>query len=148
VVRAFVSDGLVLANDVKATGGNLRQSSEAEMEVRLVMRISAYVFTLVLVCGSVNVTNPVAGHSADAVERTVRGTVVATNIAVDPWTIVVNVVLPNKEKLIVGARVPGDTRITRGKQAVRLEDVKAGETVTITYLRANDGLIARSIHLR
>ena len=118
------------------------------MEARLVMRISAYVFTLVLVCGSVNVTNPVAGHSADAVERTVRGTVVATNIAVDPWTIVVNVVLPNKEKLIVGARVPGDTRIARGKRAVRFEDVKAGETVTITYLRVNDGLIARSIHLR
>jgi hypothetical protein len=31
---------------------------------------------------------------------------------------------------------------------VRLEDVKAGETVTITYLKTNDGVIARSIHLR
>jgi hypothetical protein len=61
---------------------------------------------------------------------------------------VVNVVLPDKEELIVGARVSGDTRIVRGKRAVRLEDVKAGETVTITYLKRNDGLIARSIHLR
>lgn len=148
MLLAFVSDGPVLADDVKATGGNPRQSLAAEMEARLVMRISAYVLALVLVCGSVNVTNPVAGHSADAVERTVQGTVVARNIAVDPWTIVVNVVLPNKEELIVGARVLGDTRIARGKRAVRLEDVKAGETVAITYLKTNDGLIGRSIHLR
>lgn len=118
------------------------------MEAWLVMRISAYVFALFVVCASVNVTNPVVGHSADTVERTVRGTVVATNIAVDPRTIVVSVVLPNKEEMIVGARVSGDTKIVRGKKTVRLEDVKAGETTTITYLKTNDGLIARSIHLR
>lgn len=112
------------------------------------MKTSAYVFTLFLICGSVAVANPVVGHSADTVERTVRGTVSATNTAVDPWIIVVNVVLPNKEEMTVGARVSGDTRIVRGKRDARLEDVKVGETVTITYLKTTDGLIARSIHLR
>jgi hypothetical protein len=124
------------------------ESRELREKGGLFMRTSACVLTLFLICGSVNVMNPITGHSADVVERTVRGTVVATNTAVDPWTIVVNVLLPNKGELIVGARVPGDTRIARGKQAVRLEDAKVGETVTITYLKTNDGLIARSIHLR
>jgi len=112
------------------------------------MKTSAYVLALFLICGSVAVTNPVAVHSADVVERTVRGTVSATNTAVDPWMIVVNVVLPNKEEMIVGARVSGDTRIARGKKAAQLDDVKVGETVTITYLKTTDGLIARSIHLQ
>jgi hypothetical protein len=74
--------------------------------------------------------------------------VVATNVGVDPQTIVVKVLLPNKEVLIVGARVTPDTKITRGKQAVRLSEVKAGEKVELMYLKAPDGLIARSIHLR
>lgn len=112
------------------------------------MRRLAYLFIVFLVCGSGGAAFPLVGHADEAMQRTVRGTVVATNVSVDPHTIVVNVVLPNKEKLIVGARVPGDTRIARGKRAVRLEDVKAGETVTITYLKTSDGLIARSIHLR
>jgi hypothetical protein len=74
--------------------------------------------------------------------------VVATNVDVDPRTIVVKVLLPNKEELIVGARVPRDTKITRGKQAVRLADVKVDEKVELLYLKASDGLIARSIHVR
>jgi hypothetical protein len=95
-----------------------------------------------------NLTAPVVAHSAEGAERTVRGTVVAVNATVAPQTIVVKVTLPNKEELIVGARVPGDTRMTRGKQAMRLGDVKVGEPATITYLKAADGLIARSIQLR
>jgi hypothetical protein len=124
------------------------KSRELREKGGLFMRTSACVLTLFLICGSVNVTNPVTGHSADVVERTVRGTVVATNVGVDPSTIVVRVLLPNKEELIVGARVPSDTRITRGKQAVRLSEVKAGEKAELMYLKVPDGLIARSIHVR
>jgi len=112
------------------------------------MRRSACIMMLVLACGWVNTTTPIASHSANKAERTVKGTIVGINTAVDPRTIVVNVVLPNKEELIVGARVPEDSRIVRGGQAARLDDVKVGETATITYLRTADGLIARSIHLR
>lgn len=104
--------------------------------------------TFILTCATAVVAIPVVGHAEETIQRTVRGTVVATNIDVDPQTIVVKVPLPNKEELIVGARVRTDTRITRGKQAARLEEVKAGETAEIMYFKAPDGLIARSIHIR
>jgi len=71
----------------------------------------------------------------------------ATNTAVAPQTIVVKVLLPNKEELTVGARVPTDTQITRGTRATQLADLKAGEAAEITYLKSPDGLIARSIHV-
>lgn len=91
---------------------------------------------------------PVTTGSAETIERTVRGTVVATDVTVDPQTIVVEVMLPHQEALVVGARVPTDTKITRGKEDVRLADVKVGEKATITYLKTPDGLIARSVHVQ
>jgi len=72
----------------------------------------------------------------------------ATNTEVDPHTIVVKVLLSNKEELIVGARVPTDTKITRSTKAATLADLKAGEAAEITYLKSPDGLTARSIHVR
>jgi hypothetical protein len=112
------------------------------------MRRSAYLLTVFLVCGSGGAAFPVAGYADEAMQRTVRGTVVATNVGVDPQTIVVNVLLPNKEVLVIGAHLTPDTKITRGKQAVRLADVKTGETTEISYLKTSHGLIARSIHVR
>ena len=47
-------------------------------------------------------TTPLATVAAETIHRTVRGTVMATNTAVDPQTIVVKVMLPNKEELIWG----------------------------------------------
>lgn len=112
------------------------------------MKSQACMLTFLLTCATAVVTMPIISHAEDTIQRTVRGIVVATNIDVDPKTIVVKVLLPKKEELIVGARVPPDTRITRGKQAVRLADVKTGETAEISYLKTSDGLIARSIHVR
>jgi hypothetical protein len=89
-----------------------------------------------------------AAVAGETIQRTVRGVVTATNTAVDPQTIVVNVVLPNKEELVVGARVPADTSITRGRHATKLGDLKVGETAEMTYLKSPDGLTARSIHVR
>lgn len=109
----------------------------------------ACALTLVLIsCGAANLAIPVVGYSEEAIQRTVRGTVVATNVDVDPQTIVVGVLLQNEQELIVGARVPSDTKITRGKQAARLGDVKTGERIELIYLKAPDGLIAQSIHVR
>ena len=93
-------------------------------------------------------TIPLVTVAAETIQRTVRGVVTATNTAVDPQTIVVNVVLPNKEALIVGARVPTDIKITRGTRAIKLADLNMGEAAEITYLKSPDGLIARSIHVR
>jgi len=50
--------------------------------------------------------------------------------------------------LIVGARVPTDTKIMRGKRAIKMVDLKVGEAAALTYLKSPDGLIARSIHVQ
>lgn len=112
------------------------------------MRTTLYSLGLVVAMGLVTLTPLLATASTEAIKRTVRGTVVATNPAVDPQTIVVKVVLPNKEELIVGARVPTDVKIMRGTKATKLADLKAGEAAELTYLKSPDGLIARSIHVR
>jgi hypothetical protein len=103
---------------------------------------------LLFAIGLVTQTTPLATVAAESIQRTVRGTVVATNTAVDPQTVVVQVMLPNKEELTVGARVSTDTKITRGTRAARLADLTVGETAELTYLKSPDGLIARSIHVR
>lgn len=86
--------------------------------------------------------------AGETIQRTVRGTVTATNTTVEPHTVVVKVMLPNKEELIVGADVPTNTKIMRGKKAVRLADLTVGEAAEITYLKSPDGLIAQSIHVQ
>ena len=112
------------------------------------MRTKRCSLCLVFAIGLVTLTTPFATAAAETIQRTVRGTVMATNTAVDPQTIVVKVILPNKEELIVGARVPTDTKITRGTKATKLADLKVGEAAEITYLKSPDGLIAQSIHVR
>jgi len=112
------------------------------------MKRQAFMLIFLFTCATTVAAFPVVGYAQETIERTVRGTVVATNVDVDPQTIVVKVPLPNKEELIVGARVPPDTRITRGKQAAQLAEVKAGEKAELMYLKTPDGLITRSIHVR
>jgi len=104
--------------------------------------------SLLFSIGLVTLTTPLATVAAETIQRTVRGTVMATNTAVDPQTVVLKVMLPNKEGLIVGADVPNDTKIMRGKRAVRLADLTVGEAAEITYLKTPDGLTAQSIHVQ
>lgn len=103
---------------------------------------------LVFAIGLVTQTTPLATVAAEAIQRTVRGSVMAANTTADPQTIVLKVILPNKDELIVGARVPTDTKITRGSRATPLANIKVGESADLTYLKTSDGLIARSIHLQ
>jgi len=112
------------------------------------MRKAASLLMCLLAYGTVMGAMPLTGYAEETIQRTLRGTVVATNLDADPLTIVVSVPLPNNEELIVGARVLRDTTITRKKQAAGLAELKSGEKVEITYLKEPDGLIARSIHVR
>ncbi len=112
------------------------------------MKTKAHHTGLVLAAGVFMLTTLLVDALAGTGERVVRGTVIAINLTTEPQTIVVKVLLPNKEELIVGARVSANTRITRGKHAARLADVKAGESAEVTYLKESDGLIARAIHVR
>ena len=91
------------------------------------MRTKLCSLCLVFAIGLVALTTPLVTIAAETVQWTVRGTVVALNTAVDPLTIVVKIVLPDKEELIVGARVPTDATITRGTRAAGLADLTVGE---------------------
>jgi hypothetical protein len=88
---------------------------------------------------------PSIGKTTQDTARTVRGDVVATNVKDQPHTIVVRVMTPNRQELIVGARVPSDTRIKLGNRSATLADVRVGAVVHLTYLKNPDGLVARSI---
>lgn len=80
--------------------------------------------------------------------RTVRGEVVAINVQDSPNTIVVKAMKGSKEELIVGATVGADTKIVRGKQKIGLDALKMGESVDLSYVKQDDGLVARSIQAR
>lgn len=112
------------------------------------MKTHARDLWVLLVIGLLSALVPCTDLFAETIERTVKGKVVATNVTADPNTIVIRVSLPNKEELIVGARVPPDTHITRGTQAVSLADVKVGESAKVTYVKSSDGLATKAIHLR
>ncbi|MFN3682022.1 MAG: hypothetical protein ACK4VP_08290 [Nitrospira sp.] len=90
---------------------------------------------------------PVMSQAGEVIQRTVRGTVVATNVEANPQIIVVKVLLPSKEEMIVGARLSADTKITKGKQVTQLADVKTGQLAEITYLKTSEGLLAQSIRV-
>lgn len=103
---------------------------------------------LIVALGLVSLTEIVATAAPEGMVRTVRGEVVATNLNDTPHTIVMRVLLPNKEELTVGASVPPNTRITRAKQPATLADIKVGESVDLTYGKTRDGLVAQAIHAR
>jgi hypothetical protein len=84
------------------------------------MRTTLCSLVFVFAVGLVVLMPPLATAATEIIQRTVRGTVTVTNTSVDPQTIVVKVILPNKEELIVGTRVPTDTKITDGKVAAAL----------------------------
>ncbi|TAJ33346.1 MAG: hypothetical protein EPO64_01045 [Nitrospirae bacterium] len=115
------------------------------------MKTKGWCVTLVAVLAMVGIggmTAPVVGAATDSTVRTVRGEVVAVNVADSPQVIVVKAVAAKKQELIVGAVVEAGTVITRGKQKVALDNLQVGEQVDIAYLKNEDGLIARSIHAR
>lgn len=88
---------------------------------------------------------PVTAAASQPAVRTVRGEVVAVNLTASPQVIVVKATTSGKEDMIVGATVVADTKVMRGTQAIGLEALKPGETVSLTYSRQKDGLVARSI---
>lgn len=101
-----------------------------------------------MLCLTVGVIGSPVGAASPVTMRTVRGEVVATNLKDAPPVIVVKVTMPNRQELIVGATVPVDAHVTRGKRAVTLGDITVGERVVLGYLKQPDGLMARLIHVQ
>jgi hypothetical protein len=105
----------------------------------LTSRRSAVLTVVVLLFGLV------ASSLAQDAVRTVRGELVAVNVKASPKVIVVRAMMPGKKELIVGATVESGTTITRGGKAVRLEDLRVGESLVLRYMKNPDGLVAQSI---
>ncbi len=91
---------------------------------------------------------PWSAAEADTAARTVQGKVIAVNTQSTPNVIVVKVILPTKKEMIVGATVGSGVAITSGKQAIKLDGVTPGQTVSLTYVKHDKGLDARSIQVR
>jgi hypothetical protein len=62
----------------------------------------------------------------------------AANPSVDPQTIVVKITLPNKQELIVGARVQTGTKITRGTKATQFADLNGSGTDDVFWFDPED----------
>jgi hypothetical protein len=80
--------------------------------------------------------------------RTMQGKIVAVNLAATPPVIVVESKVSQGDPFVVGASVGPATDISRGARKVRLEDLKVGETVIISFGRTEQGHAARAIHAK
>ena len=78
----------------------------------------------------------------------VQGTVVAVTLNQTPPLIVVKTPLTPKNHMTVGATVTPQTKIMRGPKKVALQTIKVGETVWLTYVKAEGGLFARIIQAK
>lgn len=108
------------------------------------MRLSWMLMILVLWGGHA----PWSAAQPNPVVQTVQGEVVAVNLQSTPNVIVVKVILSSKQEMIVGATVGAGVPITRGKEAIGLDGIKTGQTVSLTYVKNEDGLAARAIQVR
>ncbi len=88
---------------------------------------------------------PVESRAADGRSYRVHGQVVAVNVAQTPHTIVVKTPLSKHNDMTVGAKVTGQTKVTRKGKRVGLQTIRVGETVWLTYVKQRDGVFAQVI---
>lgn len=86
-------------------------------------------------------------YAANNTVYEVKGTVEAVNAADDPSVIVVRGKQGTNEETVVGAVFKQDATIVRGKKRIRLGHIRAGDKVTLKYVKTRDGLTVRSIVL-
>src|SRR3990172_7052745 len=82
------------------------------------------------------------------IKRWVTGTVIATDTRAIPNTIVVNTRDWKGRDLTVGAQVLNDTEITVNGKSAALQSLKAGDKVSMVYLRETTRLVAKKIEVR
>lgn len=83
-------------------------------------------------------------EAAPSATHHVSGKVVARVTQEQPNTIVLSTGSGSGE-VIVGATIGEGVSIRRGKKAVRLEQIRVGETIQLTYVKTSSGLVAVSI---
>jgi len=78
----------------------------------------------------------------------VHGQVMAVNVAQSPHVIVVKTPLTKHNDMTVGAKVTAQTRVVRKRKRIALQTINVGEVVGLTYVKQQDGVIARIIHVQ
>ncbi|MDP1769096.1 MAG: hypothetical protein Q8L74_09880 [Nitrospirota bacterium] len=91
---------------------------------------------------------PIESRAAAGRSYRVHGQVVAVNVAQAPHTIVVKTPLSKHNDMTVGARVTGQTKVTRKGKRVGLQTIRVGEAVWLTYIKQRDGVVAQVIQVQ
>ncbi|GAB1723359.1 MAG: hypothetical protein GDA65_17015 [Nitrospira sp. CR1.1] len=86
-------------------------------------------------------------YAASHTVHEIKGTVENVNAGEDPPVIVVKGQHGLNEAIVVGAVIKQGAAILRGKKKIRLDQIHAGDTVTLKYVKTRDGLTVRSIVL-
>lgn len=75
----------------------------------------------------------------------IDGKVEAVDTSASPRTLVMKSAGPKGRELTVGCRLEDKTIIKAGNRDVKLNDLRMGDRVQLTYLRVEDGLICQKI---
>lgn len=86
-------------------------------------------------------------YAASNTVHEISGTVEVLNLADDPAVIVVRGQRGGNDETVVGAVLKQGTTILRGKKRIGLDHIRAGDKVTVKYVKTRDGLTVRSIVL-
>ena len=86
-------------------------------------------------------------YAASNTVHEIKGTVEAVNLADDPPVIEVRGQHGANEATVVGAVLKQGVTIVRGKKRIGLDQIHAGDKVTLKYVKTRDGLAVRSIVL-
>jgi len=86
-------------------------------------------------------------YAASNTVHEIKGTVEAVNLADAPPVIVVRGQHGANEATVVGAVFKQGATIVRGKKRIGLDQIHAGDKVTLKYVKTRDGLAVRSIVL-
>jgi hypothetical protein len=84
-------------------------------------------------------------HAADSGVRTISGIVDEVLASETPPIIMVRSRPGMNDEIVVGAVVEKGASIVRGNRRIALSHIRAGERVTLTYMKQRDGLTVRSI---
>jgi hypothetical protein len=84
------------------------------------------------------------GEKEMAADRTVRGEVTAVETIAKTLSVKT---MRNKKEETIGVDIPDAVKITEGKAAKTLADIKVGDRVWMKYDRMSDKLVADEIHI-
>lgn len=104
---------------------------------RLVVMGTAFLFILAFF--------GLASAQEEKVSRMSKATGVVKAVTMASKSIVVEAELGGKKNWTIGAEVTDKTKLQADGKTITLEDIKVGNTVTITWTRLEDKLIANSI---